>query len=263
MPLCTLVMVSLAPGVSIPRFLSSLRENGVTPLVQAKAVRWIILPSTMSIEPLLARNVHWDLLLALPNPSSLPAQMSGQIAAQWSLVAGIPSRIINGFKEKNQELLNPPPNRVQLVLQSEKLKAASAQGLELTSELEDWIQAQGKATRNHAVSMLNLLAFNEGLHDSYVKYGQEFARRAGSRHGGDAKLVGNVISGQAKEDGWDEMALAHYPSLEHFAAMLGSADYQDANKKYRQGSLKDTFILCTMEIGDDGELVGGRSRSKI
>jgi hypothetical protein len=43
--------------------------------------------------------------------------------------------------------------------------------------------------------------------------------------------VGNVIGGQGKNDGWDEMALAHYPSLEHFAAMLSSPDYQEVNKK--------------------------------
>jgi hypothetical protein len=51
--------------------------------------------------------------------------------------------------------------------------------------------------------------------------------------------------------------------LEHFAAMLGSKDYQEVNHKYRLGALKDTFILCTMEIGDDGELVGGRDDAKL
>jgi len=111
--------------------------------------------------------------------------------------------------------------------------------------------------------MLNLLAFNPGLKEQYQKYGAEFASRVGSRHGGNAKIVGNVISGQGKEEGWDEIAIAHYPSLEHFAAMLGSKDYQDVNHKYRLGALKDTFILCTMEIGDDGELIGGRNGAKL
>lgn len=75
--------------------------------------------------------------------------------------------------------------------------------------------------------------------------------------------MGNVVGGQGKADTWDEIALAHYPSLEHFSAMLGSADYQDVNHEYRLGALKDTFILCTQEIGDDGELAGGRSSSKL
>jgi len=104
--------------------------------------------------------------------------------------------------------------------------------------------------------MLNLLAFNPGKKEQYLKYGAAFAKTVGSKHGGDAKVVGNVVSGQGKEEGWDEIAIAHYPSVQHFAAMLGSRDYQEVNHKYRLGALKDTCILCTMEIGDDGELAG-------
>lgn len=107
--------------------------------------------------------------------------------------------------------------------------------------------------------MLNLLAFNPNRKPEYLKYGQAFAERIGKRHGGDAKIVGTVVSGQGKEEGWDEISVAHYPSLEHFSAMLGSADYQEVNKRHRLGSLKDTCILCTMEIDDDGELAGGKS----
>lgn len=62
-------------------------------------------------------------------------------------------------------------------------------------------------------------------------------------------------------EGWDEIAIAHYPSLQHFAAMTGSKDYQGVNQKYRVGALRDTFILCTMEIDDKGELAGGRNGS--
>jgi hypothetical protein len=111
--------------------------------------------------------------------------------------------------------------------------------------------------------MLNLLAFNPGRKEQYLKYGAEFAARVGSRHGGNAKIVGHVVSGQGKDEGWDEIAIAHYPSLEHFAAMLGSKDYQDVNQTYRLGALKDTCILCTMEIGDDGELIGGKDSARL
>ena len=44
------------------------------------------------------------------------------------------------------------------------------------------------------------------------------------------------------------MALAHYPSLAHFANMIGSEDYQQANREWRVPSLKDTFIMCTTEL---------------
>jgi len=57
------------------------------------------------------------------------------------------------------------------------------------------------------------------------------------------------VIAEGKEKGeWDEIALAHYPSILHFADMLASEDYQEVNKKYRVGSLKDTCILCTSEL---------------
>ena len=46
----------------------------------------------------------------------------------------------------------------------------------------------------------------------------------------------------------NQIALAHYPSLKHFADMIASEDYQDVNKRFRVPSLKDTCILCTSEL---------------
>ena len=99
--------------------------------------------------------------------------------------------------------------------------------------------------------MLNLLAFAEGKKADYLQYGKAFAESIGSRRGGNAKIVGNVIG---KKDGWDEMALAHYPSILHFADMLASEDYQEVNHKYRVGSLRDTCILCTSELSEELKL---------
>jgi hypothetical protein len=106
--------------------------------------------------------------------------------------------------------------------------------------------------------MLNLLAFAPGKKEQYLQYGAAFGERVGKRHGGNAKIVGTVVGGQGKGEGWDEVAIAHYPSLRHFEAMLGSRDYQEVNQRFRLGSLRDTCILCTMEVGLDGELAGGR-----
>lgn len=117
--------------------------------------------------------------------------------------------------------------------------------------------------------MLNLLAFKEGKKEDYLKYGEEFARGAGRKRGGEAKIVGSVIhgidgGGEGMADGgkdggpgWDEVALAHYPSVWHFADMLAGDDYQDVNRRYRQGSLKDTFILCTSEVAMEDLLGNG------
>ena len=107
------------------------------------------------------------------------------------------------------------------------------------------------------MSMLNLLAFLPDKHDSYLTYGKAFAESIGSKRGGNAKLVGNIVDpNQKKGEGWDEFALAHYPSIMHFADMLASEDYQAVNLKYRVPSLRDTCILCTSEIEIEEELKG-------
>lgn len=130
--------------------------------------------------------------------------------------------------------------------------ATSSQDLEMSDELREWIENDFSRTEEGkgAVSMLNLLAFKPGMKESYLKYGAEFAKSIGSRRGGNAKIVGSVIEeGAGKGEGWDEVALAHYPSIWHFADMLASEDYQAVNQKYRVPALKDTLILCTSELG--------------
>ena len=81
--------------------------------------------------------------------------------------------------------------------------------------------------------MLNLLAFKPGMKGSYLEYGKAFTESIGSRQGGVAKIVGTVVGvngrrkgeagaeAEAAED-WDEVALAHYLNILHFADMLAS-----------------------------------------
>jgi hypothetical protein len=324
MPLCTLHLLSLTSTITIPSFLSSLRDASLTPIVQSKVIRWMILPKALSTVSLLAHNIHWELLILLPGTSPLPSSVTSKLAAQWHVIVGVPSRLLKDFHTKNSRLLNPPAGSVKPAEQPDEAQARSTQNLELTPELASWISSLPPAQKNHPISMLNLLSFVPGKKEEYLKYGAAFAKSIGSRHGGEAKIVGNVIhqfdkmkgeegasasgpsasglmvedeavnkSTNAKSDTnkgasasgapasglmieaesptkstslaeqdngarWDEIAIAHYPSLQHFAAMAGSNDYQDVNKKFRVGALMDTFILCTMEVGDDGELAGGR-----
>lgn len=56
--------------------------------------------------------------------------------------------------------------------------------------------------------MLNLLAFNPGMKDQYLKYGKAFAESIGSSRGGVAKIVGKVVPGSCS-DGWDEVCPIH------------------------------------------------------
>jgi hypothetical protein len=220
MPICTLRLLSLS--VPIIQFLHALSSSPTKPLVVSKVIRWIILPTSTSTSELLAKNIHWDILLILPSTHPLPSQLQKLVKHEWSVQAGVPSRLIQDFATKNKKLLKPEKGDVPLLTGAlDKARiATSAQALELSPELLGWAEDFGRAEGSGAVSMLNLLAFKPGLKEEYLKYGAEFAKSAGSKRGGNAKIVGSVIhNGGAGDggDGWDEVALAHYPSVFHFA----------------------------------------------
>ncbi|USP78646.1 uncharacterized protein yc1106_05920 [Curvularia clavata] len=273
MPLCTLHLVALHNTTPnpVPTFLSSLKSANISPLVVSRVIRWIILPSKLSTEHLLARNIHWDLLLVLPSSEALPPNIDKLVEHHWSVTAGVPSRLTQDFASKNDKLLHPNPSDIPKPQdQLEEKTTQSSQSLELSEELNKWIQefvSSGAKEGKGAVSMFNLLAFNPGMKEEYLKYGTAFAKSIGSRHGGNAKIVGNVthVNDQSitkaqgssvgsdgevggGTDDWDEIALAHYPSILHFRDMLASGDYQEVNKRHRVPSLKDTCILMTSEI---------------
>jgi hypothetical protein len=218
----------------------------------------MILPTRISAGHLLSRNTHWDLLLALEGGAVIPAASQADIAAIWTASCGVSAQVLSSYASLNAALLNKPRGLVKLGDLSERSEGDSSQNLELSSEWVQWIAALPPSAREQPVSMLNLLAFNPGKKDQYKQYGTEFSNRVGSRHGGHVKLVGRVVESQARADGWDEIAWVHYPSITHFAAMSASKDYQDVNKQYRLGALKDTFILCCQEINDDGELAAAK-----
>lgn len=271
MPLCTLHLLALHATTPNPlqAFLTSLQSANLKPLVISRVIRWIILPTTFSTEHLLARNVHWDILLILPSTDPLPASLQKLVQHNWSISAGVPSRLTQDFSSKNKKLLQPEPGSVPRLSGAldQPRTTDSAQDLELSAELSKWIQkfqASGGVEGKGAVSMFNLLSFKPNMKSSYLQYGKAFATSAGAKHGGNAKIVGGVTAvngverevGKGDGVGWDEIALAHYPSILHFADMLVDGEYQEANSKFRVPALMDTAILMTSEMGI-GELVSG------
>lgn len=249
-------------NTSIPAFLSALRASNVKPLTINRVIRWVIIPTSTSLQSVLTTT--WDLLLVLPDTTPLPADLSKHIKTQWHVYAGMPSSLLKNFDARNQRLLNPqsgdvPPLSSHKVLGTKK----SAQSLELNDELAAWIESYSKGLGSGAISMFNLLSFKPGKKASYLNYGKAFATDVGKKRGGVAKIVGKVIEvssspkvgGERGDNGkeFDEIAVAHYPSILHFADMLRGEDYQEANHKYRVPALRDTFILCTSELGLDGE----------
>lgn len=257
MPLATAHLIALAPQVTPATFLKELRHASIEPLVASRVVRWIIKPEKLSATRLLS--VKWDILLILPASTKLPESLRDErwISHHWLISAGVPSSLVNGFRDRNQRLLHPQPGDVPALtgaLNRPKM-ASSAQGLELSDELLTWSKNSNIGDLG-AVSMLNLLSFfpTKEAHDSYLVYGKAFAQSIGSRRGGNAKIVGKVVRDiSAGEDkyGWDEIALAHYPSINHFVDMLASEDYQKVNHESRLPALRDTCILCTSELHPD------------
>ncbi|KAH8802653.1 hypothetical protein F5884DRAFT_823809 [Xylogone sp. PMI_703] len=257
MPALVLHLVTLS--VPLNSFLQTLSSTDLKPVTVAKPHRWIIRPTSTSTA-LLTKN--WDLLLILPtSDTSLPPKLQELITAQWTITFGMPSALFKDYDKKNARLQHPAPGDVPPLTGSldegNRQIADSAQSLALDSELLNWVESfskDGSEGKDKAVSMLNLLAFKEGMHESYLRYGKAFSESVGSRRGGLAKIVGKVITvlgfGEKGDTKWDEMTLAHYPSIWHFADMLASKDYQEANNKHRVPALKDTFILCTTEVVD-------------
>jgi hypothetical protein len=60
---------------------------------------------------------------------------------------------------------------------------------------------------------------------------------------------------------WDEIAIASYHSIYHFASMAGSEEYQRINRDYRLPSIDDTTIICTQEV--DLERLSSKSRARM
>ncbi|KAK4096154.1 hypothetical protein N658DRAFT_501909 [Parathielavia hyrcaniae] len=264
MVVCHLHVISLKPGVFIAGFLAKLGQNGVRPVFKARVLRWMILPTRMSAGHLLARNTHWDLLVGLEDGTALPASSQADIAAIWTASCGVSASALSSYGTLNATLFNqagsptaPAPE------QAPSDGDASSQSLKLSSEWVQWIDSLPASARSHPVSMLNLLAFEPGKRDQYKKYGAEFSKRIGSRHGGRVKVVGRLVDCEAKSDGWEEIAWVHYPTISHFAAMAASKDYQEVNQEYRLSALKDTFILCCQELDDRGELAAVKGGSKL
>lgn len=264
MPLATVHLLKLSNRTTISTYLDTLRKAKAEPLVISRAVRWIIKPEQLSVPELL--NTQWDLLIIVLASSPLPSKALDMdlVSNHWSITAGVPGSLANNFHKRNQQLLHPNKSDVPELTgsMSKPRMAGSTQGLELNNELFEW--SKSFKLGNGAMSMLNLLAFKPGkeAHDSYLRYGKAFAESIGKRRGGNAKVVGKVVPnhGSADEDqsGWDEIALAHYPSIHHFTDMLASEDYQAVNHKDRLPALRDTCILCTSEL--DPELGGDKAR---
>jgi hypothetical protein len=201
----------------------------------------------------------WDVIVLYPCVVEMSDGLLKKHAAHiYNLQIGISSKLLAGYKSRNKSLLDHTAPKPQLTGSLDKPPTAeSSKNLELTPDLRAWFSSpDGLKT---PPSMLNFLTFNPGMHDSYVLYGQTFAKDVGIRRGGIAKIVGRVVADAPEQGGkvWDEIAVAHYPSVWHFADMIMGDDYQGVNERYRVPALRGSGILCCDEL--DREILEGKA----
>lgn len=214
MPLCTLHLVSLDGGPTRTRsFLSSLiaalpkTENDPVLLLAGTPQRWVIVPSRDSAGISDLRSTDWHAVVLLKGEQGLPAQTRTHVKEEWTVIVGVPSRVVSGFAARNADFLRPKTDPIPLTGSLDRPRLSeSQQGLEATPELIEWAKGydeERKGTRGEetrAVSMLNLLKFKAGKKGTYQEYGKAFGESIGSKRGGVAKVVGAVTT--PKDGDW-------------------------------------------------------------
>ncbi|KAJ1019231.1 hypothetical protein NDA13_006151 [Ustilago tritici] len=283
MPVCALHLVQLhnASSTSVDAFLHKLfnASNADFSVVTVSKVQAPIIRPTL-VDHSILNNTPWSLLLVVTGAHShiIPSNLMSSFSTHYSVISGIPSRIINNYTSISENLRKEAPQTPLLeikldssndVIPPSKLSSSptltreDGQDLSLSPALLGLAKRLNHEVKHHGpVSMLNLLHFHTDARavESYHEYGRRFASVAGKR-GGNAKLVGVVIKplkegqkdsrGRAdteKEGWWNECTLVHYPSINHFIDMSVDEEYQFINKEYRLKAIKDTALICTVEV---------------
>lgn len=243
----TVLLVSLTPSTNPSAFLHALKESEVKPVLTARVVQWIINPTIA--DHLLQHN--WDFMIVVPTNTPIPHSVTKLFAHSFIIRIAQDDDMLSYVLQNNESLLHPAT--IDPTFNLEKpLVANSTQNVELTPALLAF--AQSSFCPSGPVSMLNFIAFHPfvSAKESYAKYIDGFKASVGSKRGGLLKVYGETV-----EMGiWDQVALAQYPSLEHFADMAADPDYQELNHKFRLSALRDTCILMTTEVNLDWGVKG-------
>ncbi|KAF2462042.1 hypothetical protein BDY21DRAFT_418031 [Lineolata rhizophorae] len=242
--LCDIYLLRLTQ--SINDFKVTVTRSALKPLVIGTATEWMLKPHTLSVE-LVSR--PWDIFLLVESSSEgLPAEVKSAIASQWKTSANISSSMTESLMKDNHSLLNPSPDHIPPLTGSLQKPRVIDPDLEVnfTPEIEEWTKSFSATDEGkRPVSMLNLLAYNEGKRDTFLGYIEVFNEAVGAKRGAMGKLFGSVPEDQRESSGgWEDIALVHYPSIWHFADLIASEEYRECDRKYKQGAVKDCGILC-------------------
>ncbi|TKX27395.1 hypothetical protein C1H76_0232 [Elsinoe australis] len=260
MPLLDLHLLALDPSTSARAFVEKLHRDApeVKVLVASTPHHWVAKPKVHDVEDL--GSPKWDLMLlteSSQNGQHWLTAMDSNVKKSYHLKVGVPRQVRAAYPELNAKLLRDAKSVPLTGSLDAKLnpQPSTSQKLEFDDELRSFMESFTKERGEHQpVTMLNLLCFKQDSQEQYATYGKHF-QQAGGRRGGNAKIVGTVVrDGKAPkhEEWWNEVAIVHYPSIQHFCDMAAGKDYQEINQKYRLPSLKDTILLCTTELPQGG-----------
>ncbi len=196
MPVCGLHLVQLndASPEGVDNFLHRLFEAATNPtefgVVTASQVQSPIIRPTL-VDHTILKETPWTLILVINGTQAhvLPSSLTSSVKTHYSIVSGIPSKIVSNYASISDNLRNEssraPLLEIKLDDKGDVIPPASAkastredgQDLSLSPALLNLAKRLNREKKHGPVSMLNLLHFHthDGAVESYHEYGRRFA----------------------------------------------------------------------------------------
>lgn len=245
----------LALSTTLSSFLVSVAVLQPQPLAVAKVEGWVHPPENTSVDSLVTGR-SWDILLVLRGGGAIPESLKATVNASWSITAKVSSGMVDNYREMNKTMLHPKPEdipelRARATGETTVPRQDQSQALafQVSPELDAWFRSFSTTNGAGPVSMFNVLSYADK--DKYMGYIKAFGESLTPHYGGTPKIFGEVVASGGEGKVWDDVAIVQYPSITHFADMLASEEYAAIDRKHKVGALKDTGILCIVDLDLD------------
>ena len=188
------ILISLRRSTSVERFLEDLHNNKITPLIIARPVEWMIIPS--KAEHLISHD--WDLVIVLEADAKIPQSLEELIDASYNTeVALSSSSNIEDGHSGSQERLNKMESAAPQLqhFPVKPLRSLSSQRLEITPSLIAF--GDSELCPSGPVSMLNYVSYQPFPHaaESYKNYLDHNNAGPMKRIGAGLAFLGSVGGG--------------------------------------------------------------------
>ena len=206
------MLVSLRRSSSSEQFIHELKSSGIDPIIIARPVEWMTLPSHET--HLLA--FDWDLFIILEADATLSETLKDVVEATYTIDVHLQSALSPNFREDNKQHLLTQKTHVPLTTnfsQTRSLRSLNGQYHQTTPSLLAF--ADSDLCPKGPISMVNYISYHAfpSASESYRKYIDGVRAGPMERIGGRVKFFG-TLSGEigTERQGWDECLIAEYPS---------------------------------------------------